>query len=120
MLDAQRDWSKSYADGGAFAIVFAGGLDLAKANGHKGARQGFKCGCYGKPPPVKTDSVRIKPSGKTNCPFYVTGEESSEGWVTSHMHKDALALGTFHNHPLAKDIVAANAALGGRASRYSA
>jgi hypothetical protein len=113
MLNAQKDWSRSYGDGGAFSTIFAGGFDKAVLRGKKGARQGFCCSCFGKPPPVIADSVRTKASCKTNCPFYVSAEESSEGWVASHMHKDALALETFHNHPLVSNLVEANAALGG-------
>jgi hypothetical protein len=66
-----------------------------------------------KKPAVNPDGVRVKSSGKCDCPFYFTLEESHSGWVVSHMHKDAMALETFHNHRLKTSRPAANAALGG-------
>jgi hypothetical protein len=67
MLDALKEWSKSYGDGGAFSTTFAGGLDKAALRGNKGARLGFSCSCFGKPPRVTADYVRTKraPSRRT-------------------------------------------------------
>jgi hypothetical protein len=109
-----REWAENLKTGdGGFGLVKIGRLAPATRKGKKGARRSLQCICRGEPPGTKPDAVRSKPSVKCGCPFYMTLEESNTGWVVSHMHKDSVALETFHNHILQTSQAAANAAPGG-------
>jgi hypothetical protein len=99
--------------GGGFTLTESSRIEKARPNGKKGARRYMQCNRRGPPPPVNPDAKRSTPSGKCGCPFFMTLEESSVGWVVSHMHDNSAALETFHNHPLITDLAAANAAPGG-------
>ena len=81
-------------------IIKAKGITKATLRSRKGARTTFACERYGHAPAEKASPKRNTTSKKTNCPFYLSLEESNDGVVVARINIEACDLDTFHNHSL--------------------